>query len=279
MIGRLCGRCRLTDAFPPKKHERMPVKMNCTLQRAGIWKRISAYLLDLILLAILATGALAGLSAVFGYDEKMNRVTQFYQEYEAAYGIDFDITEEEYLKLPEETKAAYDTANQAMNRDEEMLYAYNLLFNISMIMVTLGILLAYLILEFLIPLFFGNGQTVGKKIFGIGLMRSNFTRLKNPVLFVRAILGKYTIETMIPVFLILMSVFGTMGAVGGLAAILIPVINVITMSATRTNSALHDMLADTVAVDLASQLIFETEAERIEYQKKLHAEEVARATY
>ena len=75
--------------------------MNCTLQRAGIWKRISAYLLDLILLAILATGAIAGLSAILGYDEKMGRVTQFYQEYETIYGIDFDITEEDYLKLRE----------------------------------------------------------------------------------------------------------------------------------------------------------------------------------
>ncbi len=253
--------------------------MDCTLQKAGIWKRIAAYLLDLILLAILATGAMAGLSAILHYDEKSDRVTEFYYEYGQRYGIDLHITEQAYEQLPEEERALYEQANIAMNSDEEMIYAYHLLFNASLVIASLGIFLAYLVLEFLVPLFLGNGQTLGKKVFGIGVMRSNFTKLRNPVLFVRGVLGKYTIETMIPVYLLLASVFGTMGALGGAVAVLLPLVNVLVTLITRPHVALHDLLADTVAVDLASQRIFENAEERIEYLKRIHAEEAARASY
>ena len=145
------GILRMTRQCPKK--ERMPDEMDCTLQKAGIWKRIAAYLLDLILLAILATGAMAGLSAILRYDEKSDRVTEFYYEYGQRYGIDLHITEQAYEQLSAEERALYEQATIAMNSDEEMIYAYQLLFNSSLVIASLGILLAYLVLEFLIPLF------------------------------------------------------------------------------------------------------------------------------
>jgi len=253
--------------------------MDCSLQKAGIWKRISAYLFDLILLGILAVLFGWVISLLTGYDNYNNRLTEAYNEYEARYGIDFDITEEDYLKLTEEQRAVYEEANRAMNADESVVYTYNMLFNLSLIIVTIGIFFAFLILEFLVPLFFGNGQTLGKKIFGVALMRSEMIRVKGPVMFIRAILGKFTIETMVPVFLILMSLFGSMGGVGIIAALLLPVINLITVCATRTHATLHDLLADTVAVDLMSQQIFENREELLEYQKRIHAEAVAKQDY
>jgi hypothetical protein len=47
----------------------------------------------------------------------------------------------------------------------------------------------------------------------------------------------------------------------------------------RTRSALHDLLSDTVTVDLASQLIFNTEAELIKYKEEQHAKMVERSPY
>lgn len=48
---------------------------------------------------------------------------------------------------------------------------------------------------------------------------------------------------------------------------------------TRTNSALHDLLAGTVVVDIGSQMVFRTTEDLIAYQKKVAAERAARQTY
>ena len=55
---------------------------------------------------------------------------------------------------------------------------------------------------------------------------------------------------------------------------LILLLQIILMISTHTNSCIHDLLAKTVAVDMQSQLIFETEEEMIAYKNKVHAEKV-----
>ena len=144
---------------------------------------------------------------------------------------------------------------------------------------SLSILLGYLILEFFVPIKFGNGQTIGKKIFGIGVMRTDSVKVTAPLLFIRTILGKFTIETMIPVLIILMIFFNTIGLVGTVILGLILLLQVILMIVTHTNSVLHDVLAKTVVIDLPSQMIFESEEELMEYKKKVHAEKAARQAY
>jgi len=140
-----------------------------------------------------------------------------------------------------------------------------------------GFLGALFILEFLIPLWLKNGQTLGKKVFGVGLMRKDGIKVTTFMMFARTILGKYTIETMIPIFLLLASFFGILG-LGGLvlcaAALLIPVLVAL---CTRNKTAIHDLMACTIAVDLASQMIFDTPEEQLEYYKQLHAENAAQA--
>jgi hypothetical protein len=51
------------------------------------------------------------------------------------------------------------------------------------------------------------------------------------------------------------------------------------MIVTRTNSCIHDLLAGSVAVDLASQMIFDSESAMIEYKKSIHAEQAKEARY
>ena len=60
---------------------------------------------------------------------------------------------------------------------------------------------------------------------------------------------------------------------------LILLLQVILMIATHTNSMIHDVLAKTIVVDMASQMIFDTEQDLVEYKKKVHEERVARQTY
>ena len=49
--------------------------------------------------------------------------------------------------------------------------------------------------------------------------------------------------------------------------------------ASKTNSPIHDMIANTVTVDMASQMIFDSRDEKIEYIKRIHAEAAENQAY
>ena len=44
---------------------------------------------------------------------------------------------------------------------------------------------------------------------------------------------------------------------------------------SRTNALIHDSIAGTVAVDMASQMIFDSQEAMLAYKKSLHAEHVS----
>jgi len=66
-----------------------------------------------------------------------------------------------------------------------------------------------------------------------------------------------------------------LGIVGPAVIFGILALQLILMIMTDTNSAIHDILSDTVTVDLASQMIFSSEQELLAYKKKA-AENVSR---
>jgi uncharacterized RDD family membrane protein YckC len=253
--------------------------MICDLQKASLLKRASAFLLDLILLCILTAGAAFGISALTGYDTYNDRMDALQAQYEQQYGVSFHISEQDYAKLDETQKQQFDEAQKAFTENDEVIYLYNMQINLILLISSISILTAYVILELIIPICFKNGQTVGKKIFGIALMRTDGVKMSGVALFARTILGKYTIETMVPLYIILMIAVGAMGLTGTIVLFLILVLQIGLMIITKTNSAIHDVLAVTVAVDLASQMIFESEEAMIEYKKKIHAEQVESSKY
>lgn len=246
--------------------------MSYDLQKASVLKRLSAYILDGILLLVLITGLAFVLSAALNYTGWNDRVNDSYAKYEAQFGVSLEITETDYQALPEDQKAVYDAAFAALNADREAVTAYNMLVNLTLIIVSFSILLAYLALEFAVPLLFGNGQTVGKKVFGIGLMKTDGVKVNAVALFIRTVLGKFAIETMIPVLMVLMMLLGTIGLLGPVIVIGIWLVQMVMLIATSTNSLIHDALAHTVAVDLSSQLIFGSDLERVAYQQRRHEE-------
>lgn len=248
--------------------------MSVSLQKANFWKRISAYLFDMMLTVMLAVGIASAISAFVSYDKHVAKLESYYIEYEQTYGVDFDITEEQFNKLSQEELDNFQAAQDALGTDERVLKAYNTMFYLTMAIVGGGLLIGHLILYFVIPLFFKNGQTLGKKVFGVAVMRSNCVKLSNPILFIRSILGLYTIETMVPVLFVLMIYFGSLGIVGVIAIILLFVLQVIVMCSTQTHSSIHDLLADTVVVDFASQQIFDSQEELIAFKQEEHEREV-----
>lgn len=249
------------------------------LQKASLWKRIASWMFDGILVGVLAVGFGFLLSVLFGYDSYSQTVENAYSRYEAEYGITFEISQETYETMSEQQRKDYETAYEALIKDEEAMYAYNMMLNLSLMITSLGIFVAILLWEFVIPLFFGNGQTLGKKIFGLCLMRVDGVKVNNVQLFARALLGKYAIEVMIPVAILLMLFWGTIGLFGTLFLLGLLIVQVVCMIVTRTNSAIHDLLAGTVVVDMASQMIFNSAEELIEFKKKVAAEQAMRQTY
>ncbi len=260
-----------------RKGEHLPV--DCELQKASMWKRISAFLFDFIMLGIVAVLIAWGLSALTGYDNYSRTVTESYAKYSEEYGVDLRLTQTEYEALSEEEARKVDEGFAALNADAAALRANQMMLQLSILVISLGFFFAYLIMEFLLPLQLGAGQTLGKKIFGTGLMTPEGVKVNAVALFIRAILGKYTIETMIPVLILLMIYWGTIGVVGPAVIFLILVVEACVLIFTPTNALIHDLLAGTVAVDQASQRIFDTREELIAYKEKLHAEMAARQEY
>ena len=234
---------------------------------------------DFILVGILAVAFGVLLSWILGYDAHSRNLENAYDKYETRYGVEFEISLETYEAMTPEARANYDAAYADLIADEEAMYAYNMMMNLTLVILSIAILLAVVIIEYLIPLWLGNGQTPGKKIFGLALIRNDGVRMNNMQLFVRAILGKFTVETMIPVLIILMIFWGTMGVTGTLESFGLVIGQACCLIFTRTNSAIHDLMAGTVAVDYASQTIFPSTEALVEYKKRIAAERAARSPY
>lgn len=249
------------------------------LQKASLLKRASAWLLDMILLMILACGVGMLLSAALDYDSHSNTLFGYYEQYEKQYGVDFDITVEELEKLPQAEQDQFNAASDALLKDPAVIQAYNMVVSLSLVILSLSILLAYLGLEFFVPLWLKNGQTIGKKIFGIALMRADGVRLTPFMLFVRTLLGKYTIETMIPLMAVAMLLLGTMGGVALTVLFVLALCEVVLPIRSKTNSFIHDYMSATVAVDLSSQMIFDSPEALMAYRQQIHAEQVKKQTY
>lgn len=248
--------------------------MSISLQKANFWKRISAYLLDAILAVVLTTGLAAVISRISDYDKQVDKLEAYQTEYTVP-GIDkFNITEEEYEQLPEELQAQYDQACEAFQKDARVIKTNQTIFYLLLMILALSLLFSHLILYFIVPLFFDNGQTIGKKVFGLAVMRTNCVKISNSVLFVRSILGLYTMETMVPVLFILMINFGMLGLIGLLMLLLLLILQIGVMIYTKTNSSIHDLLSDTVVVDYASQKIFDTQEELLAFKQEEHEREV-----
>ena len=249
------------------------------LQKASVGKRISAALFDFILLGILAVAFAFLISVIVGYDNHTEKLETLQVQYEQSYGVDFDIEREEYDKLSEADRQYLDDAYAAFGQDEEVAYVYTLLTNLMLVMTSLSLFLSFLILEFSVPFFFGNGQTLGKKIFGIGVMRSEGIRLDTRAHFIRILLGKYTVETMVPLLMLFLIWFGNMALTGIVVIGGILILELYSVASTKTNSTIHDLFSDSVVVDLQTQMIFETKEELIAYKQRIAAERAQSSPY
>lgn len=245
------------------------------LQKASILKRISAWLLDFICICIIAVGVAAFISWVSDFDGHYQDFYAYLEEYGQEYGV--DLTKDIPQDASEEYKTNYAQANAALAKDKDAMKVYSLITSLAFTMVSIGLLVAFLIVEFVLPLILKNGQTVGKKVFQVGVMQISGTKIGPFALFVRAVLGKYTIETMVPVLLFCMIIMGQGSIIILLVVAAIGVAQIALVITTKTNSLIHDILSSTVTVDMATQMIFDTKEQLIKYKEDLHLAEVEKA--
>ena len=249
------------------------------IQRASIAKRISAGLLDVIAVSIIATLCAWLISLAADYDGWNKKLEDAYSRYESQYGVTFRITEEEYNNKSSSDKENYDNAYKALVEDSEAMKAYSMVTNLMILTVSLGLFIAVLIWEFIVPLFLKDGRTVGSLIFGIAVMRSNGVRISHISLFIRAILGKYAIETMISVYIIMMIFMNTIGIVGPLVICGILLMQLILIISTKNNQLIQCILSDTVVVDYGSQRIFDSQEDLLEHKKREARDRAERNPY
>ena len=257
------------------------------LQKGSLLKRASAFILDGILLVILAVGFAFAASAIFHYNTYSQMYSDGIDRYAAEYGIDFDsvLSQADYDALSEADRANYDAAVDAMNTDPEIMRALNVIVRMIITMVSVSLFLSFMVIEFIIPLIMKNGQTVGKRIFGLAVMRVNGVRIRAVPLFIRTFLGKYVIETMIPVLIAMMIIFNAVGIMGGpgiMGLVFVGLLllgQIVLVWRTKTSSMIHDIVSDCVVVDMSSQMIFDSEEAMFEYKARKSAEAAERSPY
>lgn len=264
--------------------------MSFSLQKANFWKRISAFMFDAILAFCLTFVFVIAFSALFQNQKysdaiKAERVAieQKYEElYEEKYGIPFDLDlnmpKADFETLTVEQKEIFEEAYAEFLKDENVVVSYRSLLMLIFANVSLSLFLADIVVYFIVPILFKNGQTLGKKCFNLAVMRTNGVKVSKPILFVRSVLGLYAMETMAPLLIFGMMLIGILGTVGTITLLLFAGLEIGVMIATKTNSSIHDLLSDTVVVDMGSQKIFESEEERLEYEKEEAAKKAAEAS-
>ena len=278
------------------------------LRKIGIIKRLSALLLDLVLLAVLTTGFMFLISLICNYGGEEAIANSYYTEREDFrkeymsgvanyYGFTYEENGDTYVITKDgevsSANAVMEKLDASKGNDAETAEAYqayllltpgakvdaqyNYVHALLFMMISVGILLAYLVLEFILPIIFKNGQTVGKKIFGICLVRPNCVKISTFALLARTLIGKYAIETMFPVLLIIGFFYYGMGILSIILLAAILLLDIILFFVTKNRTPIHDIFAYTVAVDSKLQVIFQSEEELIEKKTLQHKEEVESA--
>lgn len=244
-----------------------------------MWKRVSAGVFDAIVISILVVGFAYLLSVIVGFSGYNNVWMASYESYEAKFGVVFQMDPADFDAMTAQQKAVYEEAYAALISDIDAMYNYNMVVNLTLVITSISILLGIGVSEFVLPLIFGNGQTLGKKVFGLGLMGTEGIKITTVQLFARTLLGKYAIETMVPVLIVMMILLGSIGVVGLAVLALIGILQLGVLISSKTNSLIHDVLAKTVVVDLASQMIFDSEQAKTQYLQRSFAEKAARRDY
>lgn len=190
---------------------------------AGLMKRFSSTLMDSVVIIIFSVLFVSILFSLTNFDYYNTELISYYDRYEDDIASILD--------------------------DDAACESYNVVIKLLCFNIALGILIAYIISEVLIPLLLPNGESIGKRIFGITIMRIDERKIGVGTLLLRGLISKYLIETVPVVFITLYALFFSSYVYLIIIPIAIVVLNVSLVIFRRDHRALHDMIAGTVVLE------------------------------
>ena len=114
-----------------------------------------------------------------------------------------------------------------------------------------SILIAGILSYIVMPLIFKNGQTVGKKVFGLGLANSDGYKLSNSRLLMRFL--PFAVVDISLFFMILVNLYLVL-----LIVLIIFLVSFALAMSSPKRMSLHDITGRTIVVDLKTSTLFET---------------------
>ena len=243
--------------------------------KAKVIKRLAAYVIDLILLLIITAGVVMAMFSAMDYNTYEEKFEERCEKYGQQFGVDLSASRADQAELSEKEQEKYIDAWEALNADTEAMDAIKQKIRIELVSAMVGFFAAYVILEIMIPLILKNGQTVGKTVLGLCVMHKYHVRVGVMQIIYRTVLGKYFIETLIPVVMLILSDYGVLGTTASLVLAVIAMVQGFFVMMSQANCGIHDKLFNTVVADFNEQHIFDTLDERITFEEA-YEEEMAR---
>lgn len=228
-------------------------------------KRFAAWVVDMILIIVVATGIAFLTSLLYGYDNYNNTCI----EKEIEYGLyveqekgPISFEGKNYVVITEIEGISEEEVNQRLtnlSKDKEYVIA-NQKRNLGpVIIVTMGLTGSLLIFELIIPLCLKHGRTIGMRFFDIGYVTDEGIEVGFKQLFIRFLFGKLIVQGLIPfaglMYIIIPSYFTIVGVVALLG---VPILNMVLMYITPEKRGIHDFIAKCVPVDNSCQIYFKT---------------------
>ena len=237
------------------------------IQRASLFKRLAAFLLDIILCSILTLGIATVMSNLVKYDALSDKLQDKYIEFNVGTmdetGMitlcEFPIqqegeSDEDYINRCNEDSCYQSYLN--FTKDEEVKQLQADLFQKTLIITSLSLLLATALVYLLFPLLFKNGQTLGMKFVQEGLVTNKGVKVEFTHVFLRWSMGIFVIETMIPIYsLIYILLTGQGIAILAIFNLLLLLLNLVIYVLTPNHIFIHDLIGGTCVIDMNTQVI------------------------
>ena len=224
-----------------------------TPRHASLIKRAASFLLDIILLAIVFVGFLLLFAYLFDYDSTNKALNKMYLDYGVM--IPKDATEK--LEFCDITQQSCIDAATALENDPMFKQLFVLRQRFLIVGPIGSFLLSLLIFNFILPLIFKNGQSIGKKLFAIGYVSKSEIRIKPIQLFIKFLFGDFIIDSVMTIIGLYYILWGN--GYAGLILIFVVVIgNIACFALTKERTFLPDALANMFPIDMQEQMLFDT---------------------
>lgn len=216
-------------------------------------KRTGAFLIDFLLTVVIAILVSFPAKAIASYDSAVENMDSAFEAIASRHGVSIDITNEQYAAFTEEELAAWEAAFTEIADNEQAMDLYNKTVRLSMTLTYVCLIVGVLVVEIGFPFYFANGQTPGKKIFGLRIEKKDGKPVGFSTLLIRSILGKLIIEYGIPVLFYFNLVYGAGVSAASVGFLMLATAQLMSFFLTEDRRVIHDFLASTHVVKLDNQ--------------------------